>query len=101
MTAIDRLVSALSEALADPTEESVARCLGMARAIRDQPVCGAGGWLRALRSNAGLTMADAAAHAGISVSYVSAMERDQCLLDQAIVDRLVDFYRGKGCDDAK
>lgn len=34
MTAIDRLIRALSEALADPTEEAVARCLGMARAMR-------------------------------------------------------------------
>lgn len=36
MTAIDRLIYALSEALADPTEEAVARCLGMARAIRTE-----------------------------------------------------------------
>lgn len=31
---IDRLIRALSEALADPAEEAVARCLGMARAMR-------------------------------------------------------------------
>lgn len=78
MADIDRLIHALIEAQADPTEEAITRCLGMARAMRDQPVRGRGGWLRAMRKSAGLTMADAASHAGITVSYVSAMEHDQC-----------------------
>ena len=34
MTTIDRLIRALTEAQADPTEEAVTRCLGMARAMR-------------------------------------------------------------------
>lgn len=105
MTAIDRLIRALSEALADPTEEAVARCLGMARAMRTegdnkalpailrQPSRTPGGWLRAMRKGAGLTMGDAAHLVGISVSRISDMERDQCALDRDIVDRLVDLYR--------
>ena len=36
MADIDRLIRALTEAQADPTEEAVTRCLGMARAMRDQ-----------------------------------------------------------------
>ena len=95
MADIDRLIRALSEAQADPTEEAVTRCLGMARAMRDQSTLGSGGWLRAMRSSVGLTMADAANHVGITVSYLSAMERDQCMIDKAIADRLVDFYRGQ------
>ena len=34
MADIDRLIRALTEAQADPTEEAVTRCLGMARAMR-------------------------------------------------------------------
>lgn len=34
LTTIDRLIRALTEAQADPTEEAVTRCLGMARAVR-------------------------------------------------------------------
>lgn len=34
MADIDRLIRALIEALDSPTEEAVARCLGMARAMR-------------------------------------------------------------------
>lgn len=56
MADIDRLIHALIEAQADPTEEAITRCLGMARAMRDQPVRGRGGWLRAMRKSAGLTM---------------------------------------------
>lgn len=103
MISLDRLIRALSEAQADPTEESVTRCLGMARTLKDQLTQkpGSGGWLRVMRSSVGLTMADAAAHAGITVSYLSAMERDQCMIDQTIVDQLVDFYRAKGGTDGK
>lgn len=49
MTAIDRLIRALSEALTDPTEEAVARCLGMARAMRAEHEAEGRGWLQGYR----------------------------------------------------
>lgn len=84
---------AAPEPAGEPQELRAQEPLPLSRTVQPTaPGASVGARLREMRKAAGLTMGDAAARLGVTVSQISDLERDQCPPDPAAVVALAHLY---------